>query len=262
MQIPVSQVQFVTDIGSLLQNYTPAGEHFTLAARVTGNVKSAFPDGPAAGEAGSGERRRRAPPGGPHLTESSDPINVIVVADTDLLQDYFWVQLQSFLGQRIGIPTAGNGAFVVNALDNLTGSNDLINVRTRSGFTRPFTFVRAIQQEAEQRFRQTEQELLQRKRATEQKIQELQAQKQDSSALILSAEQEQEIERFRQELIFVRKELRSVQHELHKNIESLETWLKFMNIGLMPLLIGVFGLVISLRHTRRARHPNRTGHTP
>jgi ABC-type uncharacterized transport system involved in gliding motility auxiliary subunit len=144
---------------------------------------------------------------------------------------------------------------VINALDKLTGSNDLISMRTRAGVKRPFTFVRAIQQDAEQRLRRTEQELQERKRATEQKIQELQAQKQDSSALILSPEQEQEIERFREELVLVRKELRSVQHELNKNIESLERWLKFVNIGLVPLLIGFLGLVISVRRGRRTNPP-------
>lgn len=80
-----------------------------------------------------------------------------MVADTDLLQDQFWVQVQSFLGQRIGIPSAANGTFVTNALDNLTGSNDLISVRNRGSFTRPFTLVKALQQDAELQFRQKEQ---------------------------------------------------------------------------------------------------------
>ena len=136
-----------------------------------------------------------------HLTESKESINVIVVADTDLLQDRFWVQVQNFFGQRIGIPTADNGNFVTNSLDNLGGSNDLISVRGRAGFSRPFTLVHSLQQEAEKQFRQKEQALQERKKIAEQKIQELQSQKPQGSAQILSSAQQQEIAKFRLELV-------------------------------------------------------------
>ncbi len=251
MAINVGLVQFATDVASLLQSYRPDGESYTLAARIRGKVRSAFPGGPPKEPAGEKSAATAQPSPPPHIPESQGPINVIVVADTDLLQDYFWVQVQSFLGQRIGIPTASNGAFVANALDNLSGSNDLIGVRTRGGYKRPFTMVRGLQQQAEREFRQVEQELLERKRATERKIQELQANRPDGGALILSAEQEQELERFRQELIEIRADLRRVQRELHRNIDRLDSWLKFLNIGLMPLLIGLFGLAISVRNGRR-----------
>lgn len=149
------------------------------------------------------------------------------------------MQVQSFLGQRIGIPSAANGIFVTNALDNLTGSNDLISVRNRGSFTRPFTLVKALQQDAELQFRQKEQLLQARLQSTEQKIKDLQSQKKDESTLILSEAQQDEIDRFRQELLSTRKELRSVRHELQKNIEGLEGIVKFFNIGFIPLLIGV-----------------------
>ncbi len=251
MAINVGLVQFATDVASLLQSYRPDGESYTLAARIRGKVRSAFPGGPPSEPAGEKGAATAQPSPPFHMPESQGPINVIVVADTDLLQDYFWVQVQSFLGQRIGIPTASNGAFVANALDNLSGSNDLIGVRTRGGYKRPFTMVRGLQQQAEREFRQVEQELLERKRSTERKIQELQATRPETGALILSAEQEQELERFRQELVEIRADLRRVQRELHRNIDRLDSWLKFLNIGLMPLLIGFFGLAISVRNGRR-----------
>ena len=253
MQIDATRLQFLPDIEGLLRNYRAEGEKFTLAARLTGKVKTAFPDGKPKAKDGEKEDGQGdgEPSGSNHLAESTEPINVIVVADTDLLQDRFWVQVQSFLGQRIAIPTAANGAFVANALDNLAGSNDLISVRNRGSFSRPFTFVRAIQQEAEQRYRQKEQMLQDRLRATRQKIRDLQRKREDQSTLILSAEQQEETVRFRQELLSTRKELRSVQHELQKNIEGLETVVKFLNIGFIPLLIGVGGVIISLYKVRR-----------
>ena len=255
MQVEASRLSFMPDPSGLLASYKPDGEKMIVAARVTGKVKTAFPDGKPAAEKpaeGSPPPPAEAPDTPqPHLGESKEPINVIIVADTDILQDRFWVQVQNFFGQRIGIPNAGNGTFVTNALDNLTGSNDLISVRSRAGYSRPFTLLRVLQQEADQQFRLKEQALQERLKATERKIQELQSQKADGSSLIMSPEQQEALNQFRQELVQVRKELRSVQHELAKNIEGLESFVKFLNIGLIPLLIGVAGVWISTKGLRR-----------
>jgi ABC-type uncharacterized transport system involved in gliding motility auxiliary subunit len=176
------------------------------------------------------------------------------VADTDMLQDRFWVQTQNFLGQRLSIPVAANGNFVINAVDNLAGSSDLISVRNRGSFSRPFTRIKELQQEAEQRFLEKEKQLQDQLRETERKIQDLQRAREDSSQFILSPEQQREIERFREEKIKIRKELRAVQHELNRNIDDLEDWMKFLNIGLMPLLIGLGGLVVAgYQKKRRGR---------
>lgn len=255
MQIEASRLAFMPDVSVLLNNYRPQGEKFTVAARVTGTVKTAFPDGKPqdmAKEGGTPEMASDAQAGTKgHLTESKEPINVIVVADTDILQDRFWVQVQNFFGQRIGIPNSGNGTFVTNALDNLTGSNDLISVRSRAGYSRPFTLLRMLQQEAEQQFRQKELALQEHLKATERNIQELQSQKPEGNAMILSPEQQAAMGKFRNELLQVRKELRSVQHELGKNIESVERWVKFINIGLIPMLIGIAGVWIGSSRFRK-----------
>ncbi len=261
MQIEAARLRMMPDVEGLLRDYRPEGETLTLAARLTGKVKTAFPDGrPEAADVDQpgnpGDDKASKQP--PHLAESADPINVIVVADTDMLQDRFWVQVQNFLGQRIGIPTSANNDFVTNALDNLTGSHDLISVRNRGSFSRPFTLVRAIQQEAEMQFRQKEQVLQQRLKETERKIQELQSRKEDQTTVILSTEQEAALDGFRQELVATRKELRNVQHELQKNIESLENVVKFLNIGLMPLAIAVGGVVFSAYTMRRRLRGNET----
>ncbi len=258
MQIDSSRLMLMPDVEGILRDYRPEGEKLTLAARMTGKVQTAFPDGrPRAEESAleetehddaNAQKESHAPP---HLAESAESIHVIVVADTDVLHDRFWVQVQNFLGQRIAIPTAANNRFVVNALDNLTGSPDLISVRNRGSFSRPFTLVKAIQQEAEQRFRQKERALQQRLKDTERKIRDLQKKKEDQTALILSVEQQAALNEFRQQLVATRKELRSVQHELRKNMEHLEGMVKFLNIGLMPLVIAVGGLLFSAWNTRR-----------
>ena len=257
MQIEASQLGFMPDVGSLLKNYRPGGEKLTMAARITGTVKTAFPEGKPkvakSDDESKEEKTEEDPTPKEHLAESKEPINVMIVADTDLLQDRFWVQVQNFFGQRIGIPNAGNGSLVTNALDNLGGSNDLISVRGRAGFSRPFTLVRSLQQDAEQRFRQKEEVLQTRLKATEKKIQELQSRKQEGSSVILSAEQQTEISKFREQLVQVRKELRGVQRELAKDIETLESWVKFLNIGFVPLLIAVGAVWTSTSRIRRKK---------
>ncbi len=257
MKIDASRVSFMPDLPGILRSYTPEDEKMIVAARVTGNAKTAFPDGkpkePSKDEDANSTASPKSDdePSQPHVSESKDPINVIVVADTDILQDKFWAQVQNFFGQRIGIPTSGNGTFITNALDNLTGSNDLISVRSRAGYARPFTLLRALQQDAEQQFRQKEQALQERLKDTERKLQDLQSQKPEGNAMIMSAEQQKAMATFRQDLVQVRKELRTVQHELGKNIESVESWVKFINIGLVPILIGIVGVWISSSRLRK-----------
>ena len=247
-EIETSKVSFFADPEEIARNFKPGSEPLMLAARITGLAKTAFPDGkPSQENVEEAVKTTDAEP----VKVATDPINVIVVADTDVLADKFWVQVQSIFTQRIAIPYADNADFVSNAIDNLSGSNDLISLRSRSSADRPFTRVEALQQEAEQRFREKEKELLARLKETDQKIRELQTQKQQKDALTLSFEQQQEVARFRQEKIKIRKELRNVQHELRKNIEGLETKMKFINIGLMPLLIGIGGFLLSVYRNRR-----------
>ena len=252
------------DPQDLLRDYVPAGNAMVLAARIEGPVKTAFPDGPppveakgddAAGGSDSNKDDGAEKEPREHLANSRDDVNVIVVADTDVLSDRFWVQVQEFLGNRIAIPSAANGAFMVNALDNLVGSNDLISVRNRGSFIRPFQRVNAIRRDAELEFRQKEQELIQRLDETEQRLVDLEKAKQGGeSSMILSPEQRQELVRFRQEKVAIRKDLREVRRNLRRDIDNLDTRLKFVNIALIPILIGFGGLAASLWRTRRRRY--------
>ena len=253
MQIETTKLGFFAEPENLVRNFKPEGK-FTLAARITGKVKTAFPDGKPEAEDEEDEETKSEDNDSAHLTESAEAINIIVVADTDILEDKFWVRVQNIFGQRIALPHAANATFVSNALDNLSGSNDLISVRNRGSFARPFTRVEEIQREAEQEFRNKEKELRARLQETDQKIREMQKQKRGGgNDLMLSFKQQEEIGRFRDEKIKIRKELRNVQHELQKNIERLETQMKFINIGLMPLLIGFLGITLGLFGRKRRK---------
>ena len=170
-----------------------------------------------------------------------------------MLADRFWVVVQEFLGNRIAVPSAANSALVINALDNLTGSGDLISVRNRGTFTRPFTRVVALRQQAERAFRAKEQELIAQLEATEQRLLELEESNQGNDTLVITDAQREELVEFRQERVRIRKELREVRRQLRADIERLESWLKFANIGLVPILIGISGLTAGLVQLRRRR---------
>lgn len=244
--IPTGMLGFMRDPNQLRQSFSPTGKHYILAARIQGIVPSAFADGPPASASGSGERV--------HLSEAEAPINVVLIADTDLLTDRLWAQAQSFFGQRITTAFASNGDFVINVIDNLTGSGDLISVRGRATFTRPFTRVQALRLEAENRFQMTEQQLQRELQATEQKLSELQANREDRSAFILTVEQNAELERFQDERLLIRKELRQVRRDLDQQIENLGIMLKVINIGLMPTVITVLSIILLIvRRRARAR---------
>jgi len=289
MKVGEDQIGPGIDPRELLRSYKPGGEALDIAIRVRGKAASAFPDGPPASESeadtasseadtasseadaasqsaeagesseadtteGSGGDKAAGEVGADHLAESEEDINVILVADTDLLQDQFWVQIQEMLGSRIAVPSAANGAFVINAIDNMSGSSDLISIRNRPSFSRPFTLLRDYQKEAELNFRAKESELTEQLRTTEEKLRTLNEGNQaNDQGLIFTPEQEQEVQNFRQERLRIRKELREVQRQLNKDIENVQTVTKAINIGLVPLAVAIFGLIVGLVRTRRRR---------
>ena len=258
-EIDKSQLRLLADPQDLLRNYRPSNQEYILAARITGKAKTAFPDGKPQGKNDNGDAdKNKSMDFSEHLTESKNDINVILVADTDMLEDRFWVRMQNMFGSRISVPIAANGSFVINAIDNLTGSNDLISVRNRGLFSRPFTRVDEIRQQAELKYREKEQQLMNQLRETERKLIELQQGKAEDKALILSNEQKMELEQFREKRVQIRKELRQVRHQLQKNIESLEGWLKFINIALIPILIAIGGIIFGIIKLRQRDRSTRT----
>lgn len=261
-QIDVGSVQFGPDPKRLLNSFVPEYQRFTVAARIGGasatdgeapRVASAFPDGPpgtppADGE-GEGEEGAEAENGTPadgHLAEATGPIHVIVVADVDFLHDRYWIQ-----ETRIGSLSLGftkmhdNGDFALNAVENLSGGEDLISIRARGSFARPFTRIDELQREADERFRAEEQELEDKLEETRRRIDELQREKAPGeSSIFLSPAQSAELEKFRAQELETRKKLRDVKHSLRKDIEALELRLKVANLFGMPAVVCLFALTL------------------
>jgi ABC-type uncharacterized transport system involved in gliding motility auxiliary subunit len=243
--LPVERFRMLFDPASLRDGFKPTGVRYTLAARVTGNVHSAFPDGAPAGVT--------LPAGETALKTSARPLNLVVVADSDLLADYLWVHQQDFFGQRLTQAWASNGDLVLNALDNLAGSADLISVRGRATFTRPFDRVEKLRHAADDRFRDKEQELEQQLQATEQKLTALESKGGGGQNAIVTPEEQQEIEHFGQEKLRIRKELRAVRAGLDEDIRRLGTEIKIVDIVVIPALFALLALAFGYWRRRRSR---------
>lgn len=196
-----------------------------LAVRISGNTTSAF-DGKPEGLELDAE----------FVAETSE-LNVILVADTDMLTDRFWVSRRNFFGQTIATPFADNGAFVTNAIENLGGNNALISIRSRGTFARPFEKVEALTVIAEEKFREQEQALELELAEAEQQLAELQTGSGEDGLMVLNEEQQKAIDGFVDRKIEIRKKLRDVRHQLDKDIESLGSQLKFINIIVAPILL-------------------------
>lgn len=239
---------------ALLASFKAAGEQYALAARVSGPVKSAFPGGPPPAEKPPAAGDKPKPVPGPHLAESAKPVNLIVVADTDLIDDRFWLRTQEVLGQRFSVPISSNADFILNGADNLSGSSELISLRSRGRSQRPFLVVEGLRRQAEQKFLAQEKALQQKLDETQKKISDLQSKREGGGggAALLSPEQRAAMDGFREELVATRRELRGVQRELNREIELLEMKVKFVNIGLIPLALAGMALASALLRRRRA----------
>ena len=249
MRIAVDRVRFRPDPIGLLNDFASEDRSFALAARINGNVQSAFPDGPPLDEDGSVPETLRDRE---HRAASVEPINVILVADTDILYDSLWARTEEFLGQRQVTPFAANAEFVINALDNLRGDSGLINLRSRGLSSRPFERLEAIARDAETRYRAKEQELNLQLAATESKIRDIRVDA--SGSVVLSRAEFDALREFRAEAVTTRQELREVQLALRQDIERAQTWIQAINIGAVPLIVGILAVVLAvIRRLRMGR---------
>ncbi|MGC2204083.1 MAG: Gldg family protein [Stellaceae bacterium] len=262
MKIPAEKLAGIPDVAGLLAEFKPDNKRYILAAHVTGMADSAFPDGPPkAPEPDKAKEGQTEPPKpaeqpsatGEPLKQSVQPINVVVVADTDILDDKFWLQKQEFFGQRVLVPTANNGDFVANAIEVLAGGDDLVGLRTRGTSARPFEVVEQIQSEAQARYSAEERTLQAKLKDTQAKLASLTGKDQADAPKTLSPEQTKAIEEFRAEMVQTRRQLRNVQAALRSDIGRLKTGLEFLDIALIPIIVAVAAIVLGAIRLRR-RH--------
>ncbi len=261
--LPIDDYVAMSDHGELLADFTATDEKYTLAARFNGAVNSAFDAAPEpeVNQAADGSLNNENETGEVDEAESTDvtslehraqgEMQLIVVADVDLLSDRLWVQVSNFFGQQVVVPWANNGDFVMNAVELLGGSQALISLRSRGQYARPFEVVNQLRATAAEEFKQQEQALTQRLEELETRIASLTPAADGQGQPMLSPEQSSEIEVFEAQRLEIRKELRQVQHHLNQSIDALESKLRWLNMGLMPLIL--LSVMIGVLFYRRSR---------
>ncbi len=191
------------------------GERYLIAARLQGPASSAFVDPPGA------------------ITQA-EHINVVVVADTDMLSDNLWTEPQG--RGEVSVPWADNSVLVLNALDSLSGSDALISLRSRGRYSRNFSVVERLQQQAGEHFRDMSRDLQAKLDETEGRLSTLAAGQQNNAPL--TAEQQATQAQFRSEKVAIEQEMRQVARQLTVQVERLGTQVKLFNIVLVPLLLS------------------------
>jgi len=225
----------------LLEGYTPEGA-FTVAARISGRAVTAYPDGAPDGEGDEAERQ--------HLTEGD--VQIIIVSDSDVLDDTFYVQRDPLFGDTTH---ADNAVFVLNALDILAGSDALVSLRSRARADRPMSRIDAMRARAEDAY-YAEQDLLQRElEIAEARLAELEGGL-GSSALGRDAEADMaeeaqlELSHMRDVVLTTRASLRRIERSFRADIERLEAIVIIINVWLLPLLVAALGVVMFIVRRR------------
>jgi ABC-type uncharacterized transport system involved in gliding motility auxiliary subunit len=235
------------------RGFQPSGEELTLAMRLSGKFKSAFPNGRPEPMLRPGEKKPEPPKDEKHLREAAADNQVVLVSDVDMLSDGAAVEVQEVFGQKLVVPRNGNLAFVQGLVEQFSGDQNLMGLRSRASFTRPLTVIRTMEAQAQQQYLGKIKQLEDNLNQTQEKLQELQKGKPGAStSTILTAEQQAEIDNFRKKTIETRAELKEVRKNLRLETDRLEFWTKVVNIGLVPLLVAVTGLTLAYTKRRRA----------
>jgi len=221
-----------------------ASEPLLLAARLSGQIKTAFTDGPPEG----------SPAGGDPLKTAKDKVNVILVGDADLVMDRNWVRKRRLLGQEMSEAFANNGAFVLNAVEQMVGGVALADLRGRGVSWRPFQKIRDLEKDAEAKYLSEQQNLTKKLQDAEAKLAQISAQAGDDGDFV-SQETQQTIDQFKAEMLATRAQLREVRYELHRDVNSLKSWITLLNVAVFPALIAAGALVLAFRRPKRPVPP-------
>jgi ABC-type uncharacterized transport system involved in gliding motility auxiliary subunit len=237
-----------------IRGFKPSGTEYPLAVRLTGKFKTAFPEGQPKAEERSEKKAAKtsdAKSETAHLKESATENAVVLVGDSDFINDGAAVQIQEIFGQRIVIPRNGNLAFAQALVDQFAGDPALINLRSRASAARPFTVIRDMEAKAQQAYLGKIKELEDNLGQTQEKLNALQKGRGQGAGAILTAEQQSELENFRRKAAETRLALKEVRRELRADSEALQFWTKVLNIALMPLLVAIAGITLAVLRRRR-----------
>ena len=239
--------------------FKPDGKSRVIVASVFGEFVSAFPKGaPAPGKPeptppGQPPKPAAKPLPGPHLAKSAKPARLFVVADSDFMMDPFTVRQRQVGGQAAMEPINDNLGFVVSVLETLSGSDELVSLRSKGTSLRPFKKVQELERVAQLRYQAKLDEIERRLEEANTKITELSKQTGGVTAkgIVITPEMQREIEKFQTEADKLSEERRVIRRGLSEDVNSLGRRLQVLNLLAGPALALLFGLLYSLARRRK-----------
>lgn len=233
-----------------LKEFKASDKEHALAVRLTGKFKTAFPDGKPGDDHQPADDEKKDEKAGDqadgHLKASSEDGVVVLIGDSDFIFDPVCVQVGNFFGQKIIQLMNSNIPFAQALVEQMAGDSSLIEVRSRATLNRPFLVVKRMQAEADANWRSEIERLEKAAQEAQSKINELQKSKEKGQRFILSKEQQEEIAKLRRQENDTKKKLKEVRKRLRRDIDSLETRLKWINIAGMPFLVTVGGITLAI----------------
>jgi ABC-type uncharacterized transport system involved in gliding motility auxiliary subunit len=242
MKIDKENVKSRPDLNKLLQDFKPSGINYNLAVRIEGQAESLYK-----------ELNRKVKLGINNANHIQDgAINVILVADVDFLEDQFWVNVKDYFGEELLTPFANNAAFVINAMENLSGASSLASLRARGIVEKPFVLINELELESEKLFREKERLLAGELKVLEDRMMSLESNA--GGTVVLGEEDLDLFKNFRQKAKDVQQELRDVKLNLREDINRVNLIIKVVNIAGVPILFCSFGfLYFIIRRYRSAK---------
>ena len=245
--------KFLAQMGgeAIMRDFKPDGQQRALAIRLAGTFKTAFPAGRPAGDTpNTGDKAKPAAATG--LKVSAKPTSVVLVGDVDLIADPFCVRVQNLMGQKVLTPLNDNLDLALNLAEQLAGDDNLLGIRGRAAAVRPFTVVARLQAAAERQYQEQIRQLEDNLAKAQQELSDLQQQKSGDQKYILSPDQQKAIAKYKQTEAESRRQLKQVRKQFRQEIDALETRVKWANIALVPVIVGLFGLVVAIIKKRRS----------
>lgn len=239
MLIDTNKIKFMPDPRALLAEFQDSGQVYTLAARLSGNLTSAFdkaPDVPGSNV--------KLPD---HVTQSAQSAQIILVGDADMAEDRFWVRVPETVRSGFAVPLADNADFIINALENILGGEALSGIRTRQQAARPLTAMHRLRQNAEDQFLRQEKELKQKLESAETRLRELLSANKDQQ----QKDVQDTVAAARRDIAENRANLRAVQLELNRDIEGLQNKIRFALIIAWPAAVAaIVWIALSIRRRK------------
>ncbi|MBN1663558.1 MAG: Gldg family protein [Deltaproteobacteria bacterium] len=247
--------------GSLIKKFIDGKKPVVMGYQLRGRFKSNFPKGidvtvdekpdnqqPAPGADGTKKK-----PATRHITglkKSSAECVVVVFSDVDFISDIIAYR-QTFAGLSVA---GDNVALLMNTIEDMTGSNDLIAMRSRGSFQRPFLVVDKIEQEAAKRTAQEEEKINAEIAGFQQELQKIGSSINEGDNKLLEKTILEKKKTIEVNIHEAQRKLRNVKMKQRKSIEQLGDKLRNLNTWSAPVVILVIAIVLGIRRSVRRRH--------